>query len=190
MLRHESHAVSSAFAFDAELLKRHDRPGPRYTSYPTAPQFTAEFDARLLSEFAARGNAAPASRPLSLYLHIPFCFNPCFYCGCTRIITRDPARGTRYVEQLLREIELVAPLFSREREVRQLHVGGGTPNFLSLAKLAWLMDGLSRHFVLSRSAERDFSIELDPRSIPADFAAGLARLGFNRVSLGVQDFDR
>jgi oxygen-independent coproporphyrinogen-3 oxidase len=176
--------------FQAELLKRYDRPGPRYTSYPTALQFTPTFDVTQLLECAARSNAAPGSRPLSLYLHIPFCFSPCFYCGCTRIITRDAARGTRYVEQLLREIELVAPLFAREREVRQLHVGGGTPNFLSLSKLAWLVDGLSRHFVLSRSAERDFSIELDPRSVSADFAAGLARLGFNRVSLGVQDFDR
>jgi oxygen-independent coproporphyrinogen-3 oxidase len=189
MLRHESHAVSSAFAFDAEVLKRHDRPGPRYTSYPTAPQFTAEFDARLLGDFAARGNAAPLPRPLSLYLHIPFCFNPCFYCGCTRVITRDTARGTRYVERLLREAELVSPLFGREREVHQLHLGGGTPNFLSLPKLAWLMDGLGRHFVMSRSGARDFSIELDPRSIPEEYAANLARLGFNRVSFGVQDFN-
>jgi len=175
--------------FDAELVKRYDRPGPRYTSYPTALQFTPRFDVAQLTAFAACGNVMPVPRPLSLYLHIPFCCSPCFYCGCNRIITRDAARGTRYVECLLREIELVSALFAGEREVRQLHLGGGTPNFLSLAKLAWLMDGLSRHFVLSRSAERDFSIELDPRSIPADFAADLGRLGFNRVSIGVQDFD-
>jgi oxygen-independent coproporphyrinogen-3 oxidase len=181
--------VSSIPMFHAELVQRYDRPGPRYTSYPTALQFTPSFGATQLRASATRSNAAPVPRPLSLYLHIPFCFGPCFYCGCNRVITRDAARGTRYVERLLREIELVSPLFARNREVRQLHLGGGTPNFLSLAKLAWLMDGLSRHFVLSRSAERDFSIELDPRSVPADFAADLARLGFNRVSVGVQDFD-
>jgi oxygen-independent coproporphyrinogen-3 oxidase len=170
-------------------LKRYDRPGPRYTSYPTALQFNPAFDATQLRECAARSNAAPVPRPLSLYLHVPFCLGPCFYCGCNRIITRDSARGTKYVERLLSEVELVSVLLAQEREVRQLHLGGGTPNFLSLAKLAWLLDGLSRHFVLSRSVERDFSIELDPRSVPEDLAAGLVRLGFNRVSIGVQDFD-
>ena len=173
----------------AELLKRYDRPGPRYTSYPAAPQFTPAFTAADVRAYAARSNARPGPRPLSLYLHVPFCFSPCFYCGCTRLITRDTAKGVRYVERLLHEAALVAPLFDRQREVVQLHLGGGTPNFLDAATLEWLIDALGEAFTLSRAPTRDFSIELDPRSVPAEYARTLARLGFNRVSLGVQDFD-
>jgi oxygen-independent coproporphyrinogen III oxidase len=181
--------MSAVPLFDADLLKRHDRPGPRYTSYPTAPQFGAAFGSAQLREYATRSNAQPGKRPLSLYAHIPFCLSPCFYCGCTRIITRDPARGVHYAQRLLREIELVAPLFDRDREVVQLHLGGGTPNFLAAETLTRFIEGLSQAFPLSRAPQRDFSIELDPRSVPAGYAAALARLGFNRVSLGVQDFD-
>jgi oxygen-independent coproporphyrinogen III oxidase len=173
----------------AELLKRYDRPGPRYTSYPAAPQFTPAFTAADMRAYAARSNARPGPRPLSLYLHVPFCFSPCFYCGCTRFITRDTAKGVHYVERLLHEAALVAPLFDRQREVVQLHLGGGTPNFLGAATLEWLIDALGETFTLSRAPTRDFSIELDPRSVPAEYAPTLARLGFNRVSLGVQDFD-
>jgi oxygen-independent coproporphyrinogen III oxidase len=175
--------------FDAQLLQRYDRPGPRYTSYPTAPHFQPSFGARELCAHAARSNMPPFKRPLSLYVHIPYCFSPCFYCGCNRLITRDAAKGTRYTDQLLREIALLAPLFDRDREVVQLHLGGGTPNFLSQATLARLLDALAGAFRLSRAAERDFSIELDPRTVPQDYAGALAGLGFNRVSLGVQDFD-
>jgi len=174
---------------DAGLLERYDRPGPRYTSYPAAPQFTTAFTDADLRVHAARSNSRGGSRPLSLYLHVPFCFSPCFYCGCNRLITRDTAKGVRYVERLLHEIALVAPLFDRDREVVQLHLGGGTPNFLAAETLEWLMDGLGEAFTLNRGAARDFSIELDPRSVPPQYAAALARLGFNRVSLGVQDFD-
>ena len=174
---------------DCELLKRYDRPGPRYTSYPAAPQFTTQFGLDELREHAARSNGRPGLRPLSLYVHVPFCLSPCFYCGCTRLITRDTAKGVRYVEQLLHEIALIAPFFDRERQVVQLHLGGGTPNFLSAETLAWLIEGLGEAFTLSRAPERDFSLELDPRTAPPDYAAALARMGFNRVSLGVQDFD-
>jgi len=174
---------------DGELLKRYDRPGPRYTSYPAAPQFTTQFGLDELREHAARSNGRSGLRPLSLYVHVPFCFSPCFYCGCTKLITRETAKGVRYVEQLLHEIALVAPLFDRERPVVQLHLGGGTPNFLSAETLAWLIEGLGEAFTLSRAPDRDFSIELDPRTVPPDYAAALARIGFNRVSLGVQDFD-
>jgi len=174
---------------DTELLERYDRPGPRYTSYPAAPQFTAAFGAAELCEHAARSNRRTGPRPLSLYVHVPFCFSPCFYCGCNRLITRDTSKGVRYVQHLQQEIALAAPLFDREREVLQLHLGGGTPNFLAAGTLAELMEGLGKAFNLSRSPARDFSIELDPRSVPPDYAPALARLGFNRVSLGVQDFD-
>src|ERR1700746_1843355 len=166
---------------DAELLKRYDRPGPRYTSYPAAPQFSAQFSVKELREQAARSNRRPGPRPLSLYVHVPFCFSPCFYCGCNRLITRDTAKGVRYVERLLHEIALVAPLFDRDREGVQLHVGGGTPNFLAAETLEWLMDGLGEAFTLSRGAARDFSIELDPRSVPPQYPAALARLRCNRV---------
>lgn len=175
--------------FDAERLRRHDRPGPRYTSYPAVPQFTRTFGPEQLAAHAAHSNAAPLPRALSLYVHVPFCFSPCLYCGCSRLITHDTAQGGRYAGYLLRETELLAPLFHRKREVRQLHFGGGTPTFLTLPTLERLMKGLGERFQLSQSTARDYSIELDPRSMPAEFAQGLAPLGFNRVSLGVQDFD-
>jgi oxygen-independent coproporphyrinogen-3 oxidase len=175
--------------FDAALIRRHDRPGPRYTSYPSAPQFTPDFSASQLIEQARCTNEPALKRPLSLYLHIPYCFSPCFYCGCNRIITRDPTRGTRYAERLLCEIERMAPLFDGAREVMQLHLGGGTPNFLATETLVRLIERLGRNFRLSTGRDRDFSIELDPRSVPSDYAPALAHLGFNRVSLGVQDFD-
>jgi len=174
---------------DAEVLRRYDRPGPRYTSYPTALQFGGDFGARQLREHAARSNQQPGPRPLSVYAHIPFCRSPCFYCGCNRLITRQVARGEQYTHSLLREIELVAPLFDPDREVVQLHLGGGTPNFLEPRTLARLIDGLSQAFRLSAAPERDFSIELDPRTVVDGYAPALAQLGFNRVSLGVQDFD-
>jgi oxygen-independent coproporphyrinogen III oxidase len=176
-------------AFDAELLRRYDRPGPRYTSYPTAPQFGDRFGEADFREMARLSNADPIPRRLSLYLHVPYCTSPCFYCGCNRVITRDAAKGNAYVARMLREIELVAPLFDRDRDVVQIHFGGGTPNFLAPALIGELMDSMARQFHFSRNAERDFSIELDPRhATPADIAA-LAALGFNRASLGVQDFD-
>jgi oxygen-independent coproporphyrinogen III oxidase len=175
--------------FDADLLRRYDKPGPRYTSYPTAPQFSAEFGEAAFREHARRSNADPIPRQLSLYLHIPYCFSPCFYCGCNRIITRDFGRSAPYLERLLREAEEVSRLFDRDRELIQLHLGGGTPNFLRPSQIADLIESLSRQFHFSRSAQRDFSIELDPRLIQAGDIAAYAAAGLNRASLGVQDFD-
>ncbi len=176
--------------FDAALLQRYDRPGPRYTSYPTAPQFTQEFGEAQLREHASRGEeAGAAARPLSLYLHIPYCSSPCFYCGCNRIITRDEAKGARYLDYLKREIALAASLFASHREVVQLHLGGGTPNFLRAEQLAELVATLDHHFDLDATATtRDYSIELDPRFLRAGDIARLADAGFNRASFGVQDF--
>lgn len=175
--------------FDADLLRRYDMPGPRYTSYPTAPQFSTAFGEAEFREHARRSNADPIPRQLSLYLHIPYCFSPCFYCGCTRIITRDFGRSGPYLERLLREAEEVSRLFDRDREVIQLHLGGGTPNFLRPRQIADLIDGLGRQFHFSRSAMRDFSIEIDPRLIQPGDIAEYAAVGLNRASLGVQDFD-
>ncbi len=175
------------WTFDPELLRRHDRPGPRYTSYPTAPHFHDGYGQVQFREAIARSNTS--GRPLSLYVHVPYCTSPCFYCGCNRVISRDRSKGTHYVDQVLLEADRVAPLFAQEREVIQLHFGGGTPNFLVPEELRRLVEGLGERFHFSNSAGRDFSIELDPRSVSVDDIALLAELGFNRTSLGVQDFD-
>ena len=182
--------MSNLIQFDPALLRRYDRPGPRYTSYPSSPQFRPDFTEADFRRHARRTNDEPIPRDLSLYVHVPFCFSPCFYCGCNRIITRDTSRGAPYVERLLREAELVSKLFDRDREVAQIHLGGGTPNFLEVSALRGLLDGLARHFRFTTRADRDFSIELDPRCVrPGDIAA-YAGMGFNRASFGVQDFDR
>jgi len=181
--------MSSNITFDAELLRRYDQPGPRYTSYPTAPAFAAEFGAAQLREHARRTNQELIPRPLSIYVHVPFCFSPCFYCGCNRIITRDTSRSAPYLSRLAREIELIAPWFDRDREVVQVHLGGGTPNFLRPEQIFDLMESLRANFHLTASAKRDFSIELDPRFLREGDIASYAALGFSRASLGVQDFD-
>lgn len=178
-----------ALAFNADLLRRYDRPGPRYTSYPTAPQFDAGFGDAQLRESIADSNGDPIPRRLSLYVHVPFCLSPCFYCGCNRTITRDRSRAEPYLAHLQREIAMIGPLFDRDRSVAQLHFGGGTPNFLEPAQLRRTVETLRRCFSFSDAHDRDISIELDPRTVsPADIGE-LARAGFNRASLGVQDFD-
>ncbi len=178
-----------AIEFDARLLARYDVTGPRYTSYPTAPHFHSGFGERDYRHAAGASNDDPIPRPLSLYVHLPFCESPCFYCGCVRLITRAHGNAARYLDHLEREIEIQAALFDADRTVVQLHLGGGTPNFLSLDEFARLSGALASHFSLEPSDERDFSVEIDPRHVAPDLLAGLAELGFNRVSLGVQDFD-
>jgi oxygen-independent coproporphyrinogen III oxidase len=174
---------------DADLLRRYDRPGPRYTSYPTAPQFNPAFGETQLREAVAASNGDPIPRRLSLYVHVPFCASPCFYCGCNRIITRDKGRAEGYLARLYREIDLVAALFDRDREVIQLHFGGGTPNFLTPAQLREVVDTLRRQFHFADRDDADISIELDPRFVTPRDVAELGAIGFNRASLGVQDFD-
>jgi oxygen-independent coproporphyrinogen-3 oxidase len=175
--------------FDAELLRRYDRPGPRYTSYPTAPQFAAEFGEREFVRAARASNEDPIPRRLSIYAHVPFCFSPCFYCGCNRIITRDFGRADPYLQRLIREAAMLGRLFDRDREVIQVHLGGGTPNFLTATQIGEFLESLNTNFRLSQSADRDFSIELDPRFVAEGTIDALAFMGFNRASLGVQDFD-
>ncbi len=175
--------------FDADLLRSYDQPVPRYTSYPTAPQFHAGFGEAELRDAADASNGDPIPRRLSLYVHIPFCTSPCFYCGCNRIITRDKSRSEGYLARLYREIALTAELFDRDREVIQLHFGGGTPNFLSPDQLREVVDALRRQFHFSAASDRDISIELDPRFVSPEEIAELAAIGFNRASFGVQDFD-
>lgn len=181
--------MTTSYTFDANLVRKYDKSGPRYTSYPSAAQFGPAFDESMLREYIKHSNSEPIPRQLSLYVHVPYCFSPCFYCGCNRIITRDVTKGRRYVERLVREIELMGALFDRDREVIQLHMGGGTPNFLRPPELRELIESLGHHFHLNSSDERDYSIELDPRFVESGDPAAYASLGFNRASLGVQDFD-
>ena len=175
-------------AFDWSLLRRYDCPAPRYTSYPTAPHFSSDFDDRALREAARDGNGDPIPRRLALYVHVPFCTSPCFYCGCNRIITRDRTRSGPYLATLYHEIAIAAALFDRDREVIQVHVGGGTPNFLSPAELAEAVQTLRRHFCFT-ARDTELSIEVDPRTVRPDDIAALAAIGFARASLGIQDFD-
>lgn len=178
-----------AWNFDPELLRRYDRPGPRYTSYPTAPHFGTDFGGAELRRAIIRSQSRRSGRALSLYVHVPYCTSPCFYCGCNRVVTRDRSKGEAYVRRVLREAELVAASVEPRREVVQLHLGGGTPNFLSPALIGELVRGLGEHFRFDTSPGRDFSIELDPRHVTGEDIEALAMAGFNRTSLGIQDFD-
>ncbi len=175
--------------FDATMVRRYDVPGPRYTSYPTAPQFSEALGEVAYLKAARASNDDPIPGSLSIYVHVPFCTAPCFYCGCTRIITRDQTAGVRYLSRLQREIELQARLFDRDRTVDQLHFGGGTPTFLSDFELAELMRFIRHSFSLRDDDSCEYSIEVDPRTVDDARLAAIAGQGFNRISLGVQDFN-
>ena len=178
--------MTHAPLFDADLVRRYDLHGPRYTSYPTALQFNERFDASAYRSAALLSNEALT--PLSIYVHVPFCASPCFYCGCNRVITRSTTEGDRYIAALIREIEIQGALFHQGRPVEQLHFGGGTPTFLSLDQLDAVLQHIDRNFSLA-PARREFSIEIDPRTVSPATIKQLAGLGFSRISLGVQDFD-
>jgi oxygen-independent coproporphyrinogen-3 oxidase len=175
--------------FDQDLIRRYDVAGPRYTSYPTAVQFHEGFDAVAYEMVTAASNSELIPKPLSVYVHLPFCHSLCYYCGCTKKITRHPEHGEAYLKHLLHEIEMQGALFDRDRQVQQLHFGGGTPTFFDDAQLTELMESLRKHFSFQESGEREFSIELDPRTVNPDRLDRLWDLGFNRISLGVQDFE-
>ncbi|WP_250471794.1 oxygen-independent coproporphyrinogen III oxidase [Caballeronia sp. GAFFF1] len=172
--------------FRPDLLARYDANGPRYTSYPTAVQFTESFDPAHYFEAASRGGA---SAELSLYFHIPFCDTVCFYCGCNKVATKNRAHARPYLDRMKRELAMQAACFDTRRPVTQLHWGGGTPTFLSHDEMAELMAATAAHFNLVRDARAEYSIEVDPREASAETIAVLRELGFNRLSLGVQDFD-
>lgn len=172
-----------------ELLRRYDVSGPRYTSYPTADRFVEAFaaDDYALALTQRRSGAAAMTLPLSLYVHIPFCESLCYYCACNKIITRHHDRGAEYLRYLSREVDLHTALIGQGQMVSQLHLGGGSPTFLSDDELRGLMHMLRRNFVLAPGGE--YSIEIDPRTVDASRLDTLAELGFNRLSFGVQDFD-
>ncbi|WP_456372066.1 oxygen-independent coproporphyrinogen III oxidase [Thiolapillus sp.] len=172
---------------DDALIAKYDQSGPRYTSYPTAVQFHEEFTADDYAGIARSTNAS--GRPLSLYFHIPFCDTICFYCACNKVATKDRSKGDEYLQRLYREIALQGELFDRDRPVEQLHWGGGTPTFISHAEMRELMRVTGEHFQLLPDDQGEYSIEIDPREATAETVAVLREIGFNRMSLGVQDFD-
>ncbi|MBI3044688.1 MAG: oxygen-independent coproporphyrinogen III oxidase [Betaproteobacteria bacterium] len=173
--------------FDADLVRRYDRNGPRYTSYPTADRFVEAFGEDAYRSWAARRNIGGVQRPLALYVHLPFCRDICFYCACNKIVTRDGAKATRYLEYLGREIDLQAALFREDPRVSQMHWGGGTPTYYDVKDLTALFGRLAERFEFSPQGE--YSVEIDPRTVDAQTIHALRGMGFNRVSFGVQDFD-
>ena len=172
---------------DLDLIRRMDRNGPRYTSYPTADRFIEAFGSETYQSWAGRRNIGGIRRALSLYVHLPFCSTICFFCACNKVVTRDRGKGDKYLDYLFREIDLQGPLFSDDKLIEQMHWGGGTPTFFSMDQLAALWQKLEQHFSFLRDGE--YSIEVDPRSVDAAGMHALRNMGFNRVSLGVQDFD-
>jgi len=172
------------------LLRRLDMPGPRYTSYPTADRFVEAFGAaeyRQALGHRATGSTVDGASPLSLYVHIPFCEQVCYYCACNKVITKHHDRARGYLDDLEREIDLHVAALGRGQPVSQLHLGGGSPTFLSDDELTRLMDMLRHAFRVPASAE--VSIEVDPRTADGERLRHLSVLGFNRISFGVQDFD-
>ncbi len=171
-----------------ELLKRYNVQGPRYTSYPTAPMWTETFDGEDYRRILEESSAAESPAPLSLYFHLPFCEKLCFFCGCTVVITgRDHAPEVPYLDPLEREIDWVAGAVGPARPVTQLHWGGGTPTYFAPERLERLFGRVRDRFAFAADAE--IGVEIDPRVTTVGHLETLARLGFNRLSLGVQDFD-
>lgn len=172
---------------DLDLIRRLDRTGPRYTSYPSADRFSEDFDTDTYAAWIKKRDLGGRLRPLSLYFHLPFCNTLCWFCGCNKVITNDKGQSVTYVGYLLRELAMQAELFGDHREVMQIHWGGGTPTFLPADQMQRLMDATRQYFDVQEDAE--ISIEIDPRRVEPEQMSMMASLGFNRISVGVQDFD-
>jgi oxygen-independent coproporphyrinogen-3 oxidase len=181
------HYPASELVIDPLLIRKYDVSGPRYTSYPTADRFVEAFGEPQLTQWLARRNIGGFSQPLSLYVHLPFCENICYYCACNKVVTRDHGRSAKYIKYLEKELALLAPRVGESRALQSLHWGGGTPTFLGGDEMRALLRVIDASF--TRSATTECSIEVDPRSVEPGRMAFLADLGFNRASLGVQDFD-
>ena len=172
--------------FDPQVIRRFDVNGPRYTSYPTADRFVEAFGADDYVRWLGQRTVGGIGRPLSLYVHIPFCNTICYYCACNKIITKDHGRSAKYIKYLGKEIAMQEAALDGSRDVVQLHFGGGTPTFLSHDEMRRLMDIIRKHFRLLPGGE--YSIEVDPRKVDRETVKMLSELGFNRMSVGVQDF--
>ena len=173
--------------FNNDLINKYDKSGPRYTSYPTAIQFTENFSEQNYLQQVKLSNER--NTPLSLYFHIPFCDTICYYCGCNKIVTKNRNHAQPYLDAVYKEIALQGELFNATRVVKQLHWGGGTPTFISYEQMTELMQQTRKHFTLLDDDSGEYSIELDPREVTASSVSLLRKLGFNRISLGVQDFN-
>ena len=181
-------AGAENLVFDPQIIRRFDINGPRYTSYPTADRFVEAFGSDAYQLWLGKRNIGAVSRQLSLYFHIPFCNTICYYCACNKIITKDHGRSAKYLKYLARELALQSSyLEGGDQEVAQLHWGGGTPTFLAHDEMRQLMAATRQHFRLIDDGE--YSIEVDPRKVDSATVELLAELGFNRMSVGVQDFD-
>ena len=183
----QAHSTIPAIDFDAGLIERFDLSGPRYTSYPPADRFDASFDEAAYRRAVAGRNTGGVRRPLSLYVHLPFCRDVCFYCACNRVITRDASKAAAYLDHLKIELELASALFHSDRRVVRMHWGGGTPTYFDIERLRGLFGRIVRRFEVAHDG--DFSIEADPRTVSGGAVAALRAIGFNRISFGVQDLD-
>uniref|UniRef100_UPI003F69580D oxygen-independent coproporphyrinogen III oxidase n=1 Tax=Methylophaga sp. TaxID=2024840 RepID=UPI003F69580D len=179
--------MTTSVNFNADLIQRYNKAGPRYTSYPTALEFHEGVTDEILREHIALSNQRGG--PLSLYFHLPFCDTVCYYCACNKIITKNRAHAEPYLQNLHREIALQSALFDNDRVVEQLHWGGGTPTFISHQQMRELMAVTRQYFNLADDANGEFSIEVDPREADSETIAVLREIGFNRLSLGLQDFN-
>lgn len=177
--------LSQAVEFDFNLLRKYDRSVPRYTSYPPATELKEDFREIDFKAAIAVGNYK--NTPLSLYCHIPFCESPCYFCGCNTVITQRKEVAEPYLDYIGRDIERIAELVDRDRQVQQLHWGGGTPNYLSPQQVEKLWTKINDNFKLTSEAE--VSIEVNPRFLDRNYIFHLRDLGFNRISFGIQDFD-
>jgi oxygen-independent coproporphyrinogen-3 oxidase len=178
---------ASELVIDPVLIRKYDLAGPRYTSYPTADRFIEAFGEAEYRNWLGKRNIGGIQHALSLYVHLPFCDTICYYCACNKVVTRDHGRSAKYIKYLAREMTQAAALLGGERRVSQLHFGGGTPTFLSTEELRSLAAAIRGEFDFDANAER--SIEIDPRKLAPGRMEELAALGFNRISVGVQDFD-
>ena len=172
--------------WNTQLIHKYNISGPRYTSYPTAPQFSASISKLSLIEKML----TPSSQPLSLYFHVPYCAKLCYYCACNKVITSNYKKGDEYLELLIEEIRLKSLMIDENREVQQLHFGGGTPTFLSIEAFTKLMNYLKQNFNMLEDDKGEYSIEVDPREISQEKLVALRELGFNRLSFGIQDFNK
>ncbi len=179
--------MDQSIQFNVDLINRYNTSGPRYTSYPTALELHEGFDDKQYRQHIEKSNAV--NGPLSLYFHIPFCDTVCFYCACNKIITKNRKHAEPYLQNLSQEIAMLGELFDSNRTVNQLHWGGGTPTFLSAQQMQHLMNTTREHFNLRDDDSGEYSIEVDPRETNDQTIAHLRQLGFNRISLGLQDFD-
>lgn len=178
---------ASELVIDPALIRKYDVSGPRYTSYPTADRFVEAFGEADCKHWLGKRNIGGINQPLSVYVHLPFCDTICYYCGCNKVVTRDHGRSSKYIKYVARELALYAPQLGADRRVCQMHFGGGTPTFLSADELRELTSALWGQ--LSREVDCECSIEVDPRKVDPGRMALLGELGFNRLSVGVQDFD-